>query len=179
MLKLAELYSSIKESFDFENINPIKFNTVNDFKYISEDGDVELSFVSTEVDDNNEIVNLPSNLKKAKNIYNVQYTVQGRDDQAYKTDYKEFISILKGIKICIEKFISKYKPDILLFVSYDKFGDFKTDVTKDKLYKFALLRNLPKGYNADFDVKVFSMMDLKGIMMYRKDILEVNRKTNV
>ena len=56
-------------------------------------------------------------------------------------------------------------------MSMDKSGQsIQTDSQKDKLYKYAVVKNLPIGYGFDYDVKPFNFTDMKGIVLYRKDI---------
>lgn len=164
-MKLAKLYKEIREAFDFQNVESIEIKKISKFRYESIDGKLEVVFKNAK-----DIAVLPDFLEQAKTIYNVEYKINKRDDQAYQTDYREFIGILKGVKTAIEDFIQQVSPDILLVVSSNKTGEFGTDASKDKLYKYALLKNLPIGYNADFDVQIFTDIDMNGIRLYKKTI---------
>lgn len=166
-MKLAKLYNEIKEAFDFQNIKSVKIRKLSKFVYESEDGRLDVKFA-----DVSDIAVIPVFLQNATEIYNVEYKIDERDDQAYKTDFKEFIGILKGVKDAIDDFISSNQPDILLIISADRGGSFTTDSTKDKIYKYAILKNLPTDYNADTDVIVYDGLDTRGIRMYKKTIRE-------
>lgn len=167
LMKLAKLYKEIREAFDFQNVESIEIKKINKFRYESIDGKLEVNFK-----DAAEIALLPDFLDNVTAVYNVEYKVNNRDDQAYKTDYREFIGILKGVKIAIEDFIDAVHPHVLLIASSNRTGKFGSDPSKDKLYKYALLKNLPNGYNADFDVQLFADIELDGIRMYKKTIRE-------
>lgn len=180
MFKLGKLFSQIKEAFDFENIQAIDTKKVTNTKYKSIDGSLEVQFdVITELDIIDGIINIPRNIENVKSAFNVSYSVNEVDDQSYKTDYNEFISILKGVKQSIEDFIESNQPDLLILVSRHREGGFRTDPSKDKLYKHAILKNLPNGYNAEFDFEPFYGSDLKGIVLYKKSLKNVRVKHNL
>lgn len=170
---MSKLYSVLKvlheinEAFDFNNIESLRIKKVNDTTYKSDDGSVEIIFQKVPIKDQNK------NIKYSNfdDFYNVTFTVHDIDTQAFKTNYEEFIRILKAVKNAVDNFVKTNRPEVLLFMSMDKSGQsIQTDSQKDKLYKYAVVKNLPIGYGFDYDVKPFNFTDMKGIVLYRKDI---------
>lgn len=172
IFKFGKFVTELVEAFDFKNIAPVKLKRVNLDKYESADKTVKVNFERFDAHDIKQM-NLPSYLINAKEIYNVGYTIDDSDSQSYQTDYKEFISILAGVKEAILDFIVRNKPDLLIFISLDRSGDMKNDPTKDRLYKYAVIKNIPPNYVAETDVKIFGVLDFTGIIMYKKESKEI------
>lgn len=165
VLQLIELYRKVQEAFDFENIEEKPIKKVSNVKYVSEDKSLEVVFQHIPED------TLHSRYMYAVDSYNVLFTVKDTDTQAYKTDYKEFISILKSVKTAVEDFIKNIEPDVLVFLSIDKMGTgMKTDPQKDRLYQYAIMKNLPSGYGADYDIHPYEGLKMKGIILFNQDL---------
>lgn len=173
LFKLAKLYTELVEAFDFKNIVSVKLYKISSTEYVSSDKRIRVSFKEYDLDEI-ELINLPRQLKNVKSVYNVGFSIDGLDSQSYKTDYKEYISILAGVKDAIVNFINNKNPDVLIFVSMDRGGDLVNDSTKTKLYKYALTKNLPIGYKVETDLKLFDDYDLEGMFLYKSNLWEVS-----
>lgn len=163
---ISELYKQVQEAFDFENIEEKPIKKVGSTKYKSEDGELVIEFQKVEYSD----LNLGEKFIACTRIYNVLFTINSADDQSYKTNYEEFISILKSVKTSVLDFVQETNPDVLIFVSIDKKGNIQTDVQKDRLYKYAIMKNLPPGYGVQYDMQPFSFTSMKGIILYKNTI---------
>lgn len=165
VLKLAEIYKEIQESFDFNKIEEKPFSKINSTEYKSSDSTLKVEF--------QEIPKsiLHKKYHNADGCYNVLFTIDDIQTQAKKTDYSEFISILKTVKLVTEDFIQNEHPQILVFLSIDKMGSgLITDPQKDRLYKYAITKNLPSGYGIDYDIKPYESLNMTGIVLFRKDL---------
>ena len=172
-MKLMDIYGHVQlEAFDFENVDGIVLNKKNSKYYATDDKSVEVKFQPVPPDD----IILPTSYNAPNVAFNIVYFVDDLTTQAYKTDYKGLVSIMKGIKEAIDDFISTNKPDMLFIGSEDRKGSGTIDKSKDKLYQYILIKYLPVDYNVDIDVKLFKSYDIKGLRLYKKDLREIKFK---
>jgi hypothetical protein len=173
LFKFAKLYTELVEAFDFKNIVPVKLYKISSILYVSSDKSIKANFKEYDLEEI-ELINLPTQLKNVKSVFNVGFSIDDLDSQSYKTDYKEYVAILAGVKDAIMDFIKNKNPDVLIFVSMDRGGDMANDNTKTKLYKYALMKNLPTGYKLETDLKLFADYDLEGMILYKSNLWEVS-----
>lgn len=147
----GDLYNKLDEAFDFENIeiHPIQRlnNTVYTFD-VDFDGttvEVYVDFIAMMRDD----ITLIPLLDSAKTIYNVGYAIGDTMETAQfkKSGLRTLIKILKTVVECIKEFISRNKPDILLFYAAGKKNKEVDDLQKMNIYRSIADKHLPVQYN--------------------------------
>ena len=160
-LKLRTIINELNESFDFNNINANEFTKISDEEY--ESNNLSVEFQEVGIWD----LNLPAKFTDANQCYNVLYKVDGFDSQAYKTNYKEFISILKTVKEIVEDFIKNNEPDILVIIAADRGGEVKVDNMKDKVYRAIIAKHIPHGYASFTSDSPIKGSTLNGVVLHR------------
>lgn len=139
VLKL-ELNEMINEVGDLENIEPYPFQN-NEFK--TEEGwkvKVKLEPVEEKYC---KLLGLPYTEKQ---VLNVGYSVEGKQDQHKKSTFHSLIRILKTISVILIEYIeNNSKIKALLFIAANKDpNNLSTDSQKEKLYKAIILDQLAK-----------------------------------
>ena len=173
MIKLKILYEQIlKEVGDLENIEPYKWNKISKNEYYFLDKDNDEIYVNFNLYNEEEVqlINFNPHIKDITKVYNVSYSLQGKQSQYKKDDYHSLLKIIKTVFDIVKDFISNENPYGLTFFAGHKNDDFilsKTDPQKGKLYKTILLKNLqnfPGWSFADSNLDD----DFKGFIFYKK-----------
>ncbi len=173
MIKLKILLEQVlNEVGDLENIKPYKWDKISKNEYYFLDKDNDEIYVNFNLYDEEDIkfIKLSHHIKDTTKIYNVSYSLQGKQSQYKKEDYTSLLKIIKTVFDIVKDFISNEKPSGLTFFAGHKNDDFilsKTDPQKGKLYKTILLKNIQKfpGWSfADSNLD----NDFKGFLFYKK-----------
>lgn len=108
------------------------------------------------------------------NSYNLSFTVDGRTDQAKKTDVQTLFVILSTIVSIAKDFIKTNNPFILTIFSSSKFGGISNDRQKDLIYREISKQHLPSNYYLR-DIHIKEMMNdneliknLKGLILFKR-----------
>jgi hypothetical protein len=173
MIKLVLLYEQIiKEVGDLENITPYEWNKISKIKYNFLDKDGDKIYVDFQLYDKNDLesIEFSSNIQDPTKVYNVSYSLQGKQSQYKKDDYVSLIKIIKTVFDILKDFITNESPSGITFFAGNKNEDFilsKTDPQKGRLYKTILLKNLSKFPGWSFtDTNLGD--DFKGFIFYKK-----------
>jgi hypothetical protein len=187
IIKLSKLVNEIlTEIGDLKGIQPVKWQRVSDrYLFQVDNNKVECSFQPWTHQDlidiiipsvDNEIFQDTVVKKRALllNSYNLAFTVNGRSDQANKTDIQTFFVILSTIVSITKDFIETNNPFILTIFSASKFGALSNDKQKDLIYAEILKQHLPANYYLR-DIHVKEMYDngmkienLKGLILFKR-----------
>lgn len=187
IIKLAILLNEILNEFgDLKGIEPVKWQRVSDrYLFQVDNNKVECSFspwtyqelvdvIIPSVD--NEVFQDTVVKKRALllNSYNLGFTVNGRSDQAKKTDVQTFLVILSTIVKIAKDFIETNNPFILTIFSSSKFGGISNDKQKDLIYREISRQHLPSNYYLrDIHIKEMlngneSIKNLKGLVLFKR-----------
>lgn len=187
IIKLAILLNEILNEFgDLKGIEPVKWQRVSDrYLFQVDNNKVECSFspwtyqelvdvIIPSVD--NEVFQDTVVKKRALllNSYNLGFTVNGRSDQAKKTDVQTFLVILSTIVEIAKDFIETNNPFILTIFSSSKFGGISNDKQKDLIYREISRQHLPSNYYLrDIHIKEMlngneSIKNLKGLVLFKR-----------
>ena len=186
IIKLSKLLTEILNEFgDLKGIEPVKWQRVSDrYLFQVDNNKVECSFspwtyqelvdvIIPSVD--NEVFQDTVVKKRALllNSYNLGFTVNGRSDQAKKTDVQTFLVILSTIVEIAKDFIETNNPFILTIFSSSKFGGISNDRQKDLIYREISRQHLPSNYYLrDIHIKEMlngneSIKNLKGLVLFK------------
>ena len=187
IIKLSKLLTEILNEFgDLKGIEPVKWQRVSDrYLFQVDNNKVECSFspwtheelvdvIIPSVD--NEVFQDTVVKKRALllNSYNLGFTVNGRSDQAKKTDVQTFLVILSTIVKIAKDFIETNNPFILTIFSSSKFGGISNDKQKDLIYREISRQHLPSNYYLrDIHIKEMlngneSIKNLKGLVLFKR-----------
>ena len=187
IIKLSKLLTEILNEFgDLKGIEPVKWQRVSDrYLFQVDNNKVECSFspwtyqelvdvIIPSVD--NEVFQDTVVKKRALllNSYNLGFTVNGRSDQAKKTDVQTFLVILSTIVEIAKDFIETNNPFILTIFSSSKFGGISNDKQKDLVYTEISRQHLPSNYYLrDIHIKEMlngneSIKNLKGLVLFKR-----------
>lgn len=187
IIKLAILLNEVLNEFgDLKGIEPVKWQRVSDrYLFQVDNNKVECSFspwtyqelvdvIIPSVD--NEVFQDTVVKKRALllNSYNLGFTVNGRSDQAKKTDVQTFLVILSTIVKIAKDFIETNNPFILTIFSSSKFGGISNDKQKDLVYTEISRQHLPSNYYLrDIHIKEMlngneSIKNLKGLVLFKR-----------
>lgn len=187
IIKLAILLNEVLNEFgDLKGIEPVKWQRVsNRYLFQVDNNKVECSFspwtsqelvdvIIPSVDD--EVFQDTVVKKRALllNSYNLGFTVNGRSDQAKKTDVQTFLVILSTIVKIAKDFIETNNPLILTIFSSSKFGGISNDKQKDLIYREISRQHLPSNYYLR-DIHIKEMLNgneliknLKGLVLFKR-----------
>ena len=187
IIKLSKLLTEILNEFgDLKGIEPVKWQRVSDrYLFQVDNNKVECSFspwtyqelvdvIIPSVD--NEVFQDTVVKKRALllNSYNLGFTVNGRSDQAKKTDVQTFLVILSTIVEIAKDFIETNNPFILTIFSSSKFGGISNDRQKDLIYREISRQHLPSNYYLR-DIHIKEMLNgneliknLKGLVLFKR-----------
>ena len=162
------------EALDFKNVLPYPISKDGKFTTSSgASGKVLIQNVENDLDE----INLPKIVMQSydfykrkkpehSRIYNFEYTIDGLDTQAKKTNYKELLEILLTVMKYVKNFIEKTKPFAVVILPTDKRGGLSTDLQKKLIYDRMISDNIPKEYNID----KASVDEIEGKIIYRKTL---------
>jgi len=156
-IKVFKLLSEIiNEIGDLSNIEPYKYNlkgTGGDFK--TEEGyRVNVNISKWPSDFHKNLIFPPIVETEGKNIYNIEYSVEGETSQFTKSNYKILIKILKTVSLIVKHYVEKLdsqNPIFTLFAT-DKKGKGQEDKQKTLIYKEILSKNIPTSYRIGLGV---------------------------
>ena len=187
IIKLSKLLTEILNEFgDLKVIKPVKWQRVSN-KYIFEVDNINvvcnfqpwshqelIDVIIPSVD--NEVFQDTVVKKRSliSNSYNLGFTVNGRTDQAKKTDIQTFFIILSTLVSIAKDFIETNNPFILTIISASKFGGISNDRQKDLIYREISRQHLPSNYYLR-DIHIKEMLNgnepvknLKGLILFKR-----------
>jgi hypothetical protein len=187
IIKLSKLLTEILNEFgDLKNIKPVEWErNSNSYTFQVDNNKVEcilqpwlyqelIDIIIPSVD--NEVFQDTVIKKRALllNSYNLSFTVDGRTDQARKTDVQTFFVILSTIVSIAKDFIETNNPFILTIFSSSKFGGISNDRQKDLIYREISKQHLPSNYYLR-DIHIKEMINgneliknLKGLILFKR-----------
>ena len=187
IIKLAILLNEVLNEFgDLKGIEPVKWQRVsNRYLFQVDNNKVECSFspwtsqelvdvIIPSVDDETFQDTVVKKRALLLNSYNLGFTVNGRSDQAKKTDVQTFLVILSTIVKIAKDFIETNNPLILTIFSSSKFGGISNDKQKDLIYREISRQHLPSNYYLR-DIHIKEMLNdneliknLKGLVLFKR-----------
>jgi hypothetical protein len=99
----------------------------------------------------------------------ISYTLDGEDDQLFKTNLKVFFPILKTVKNIVLEYIKDNKPFVIYMTGANKTGEKGTDQQKNMLYAA-----LSKGISGYQMIKAADLSEYEGsedgVLLVKTDI---------
>lgn len=138
----------LKEVGDLKSINPFIFKKVNSLEYIGGEDSANIFIKLVFVDKGYEADFrgiFPGLIEKLSTIYEVEFSVNDKASQAFKSDMKTYFRVLKTVSLMVGKFIEANKPDVLIFTGSEKGSDDgsgNNDNIKSKMYKNIVINHL-------------------------------------
>lgn len=181
-ISLWEIYNQIiDESLEF-NSNDI-YKTVPNFEGCEFDanlnGETVKVFVYVEQANIDRFLLSQKFQNKNIDVANFGFEVgelERNNAQYKKSNYKDYIKIIRTVGHALQKFITANKPDIVTFFSQSKHGGNEADIQKDRIYLAALERNRFNGYELD-DV-IEKTTNKHGVMLYKTSLIEQRKRLN-
>lgn len=159
------LETALAELFDFNKIVPYDFQQIgNDsYKFLVRDGILCTVFLEN-VTVNKEIIEFSPLLKNVKEVINASFDLNGVDTQYSKENLSEFLKILLTVKICVNDYVDKHKPECVVVVPMSKLGLGNSDKQKDMIYRSIWKKYPISGYGvSDVKIKNFNAFCLYNI----------------
>lgn len=152
--KFLVLEDILHEVLDLNNITAFPYKKISNTKYQFRANDLDICDVTFKKIDieGTEHIEIVSDIyeknypKSNKLIYNVGYTINGKDDQFTITTMSVLIHILKTVCDITSDFINTKKPFGLFIYVIDKKGDIKVDTQKDMMYTMLAINHTPTDY---------------------------------
>jgi hypothetical protein len=171
IIKFAELVNELNEVFDFNNIKGYKLNRLSNRHFQAKEIGLDINFI----DIKGKLLDFLPEYLNPKNSFNVSFSINGTDDQAYKTDLKSYLPIMKSVVNVIKEFIQSDDPDLLMIISSDRTGAKSNDPKKDKIYKVLVQKFLPINWTY-LEVDNSYGMNHPGVVLYNTNIKTVKFK---
>lgn len=171
IIKFAQILNELNEIFDFNNIKEYDLTKLSNRHFQVKEIGLDINFLTV---GGKLLEFLPEYLNPTKS-FNVSFSIDGADDQAYKTNLQSYLPIMKAVVNAVKEFIQTDRPDLLIIISSDRSGVKSNDLKKDKIYKVLVQKFLPKNWSF-LEVDNSYGMTHPGLVLYNIEIKKVNFK---